>query len=359
MQEENIQFESGSSFYNPHMKLCRSISSLAVGAIEGEIEICDGFSSTGIRGIRYAKENPNVSHVSFVEFDKNAAALCRKNISSNSVKGELFEEDFNHHLMGRSYNLVELDPFGSPAPYSHFAIRSFRRMKSGYVSATATDTAVLCGAHHAACLKYYHSRPLHNELCHEAGARILLKHFAGLASEFDFGMVPLFTLSHRHFFKIFLRLEKGAEKAVNNEKSIGYINFCPKCLWMEGAPIPKEKCPRCKSRTEYGGPLWLGNLHSKEHVMKMAKLNEERSYRDKAEIGKLLSLMHAEDDFPPYFFDVHRSCRRFGLRNPKPIEEIIAALKKRKYSASRTHFSPTGIRTDAPASVFRKLISSK
>ena len=212
MEEENIKFEAGMSFYNPHMRLCRSISSLAVGAIRisaemtgrihfaaaktGEVlqnftnqrvsaiahplEICDGFSSTGIRGIRYAKENKNVARASFVEFDHSAAELCRKNIVSNSIPGELFEQEFNHHLMDASYDLVELDPFGSPVPYSYFAIRSFRRMKEGYVSATATDTAVLCGAHYAACQKYYHSRPLHNELCHEAGARILLKHFANL-----------------------------------------------------------------------------------------------------------------------------------------------------------------------------------
>lgn len=359
MEEEGIIFEAGASFYNPHMRLCRSISSLAVGAIEKPLEICDGFSSTGIRGIRYAKENSNVSRTAFVEFDSSAAALCRKNISSNSVSGEIFEEDFNRHLMGHSYNLVELDPFGSPAPHSYFAMRSFRRMREGYVSATATDTAVLCGAHYAACLKCYHSRPLHNELCHEAGARILLKHFANLASEFDFGIVPLFTLSHRHFFKIFIKLEKGAEKAVGNEKSIGFISFCPKCLWMEGSHVPREKCPKCKSRADWGGPLWLGRLHSREHIAAMRALNEERNYKDKAEIGKLLSLMEKEDDFPPYFFDVHMSCKRFGLRNPRPIGEIIAALERRKYSAARTHFSPTGIKTDAPAAALKKLISPK
>lgn len=359
MEEENIKFESGASFYNQHMRLCRSISSLAVGAIEHPLSICDGFSSTGIRGIRYAKENPNVSRTAFVEFDESAANLCRKNISSNSVKGELFEEEFNHHLMDTSYNLVELDPFGSPVPHSYFAMRSFRRMKEGYISATATDTAVLCGAHYAACIKYYHSRPLHNELCHEAGARILLKHFANLASEFDFGIVPLFTLSHRHFFKVFMRLEKGAEKAVQNEKEIGFINFCPKCGYREGNPIPLAKCPKCKSKMEYGGPFWLGKLHSKEHIRKMKELNEARGYADKKAISSLLSLMEKEDSFPPYFFDVHRSCKRFGLHNPKPIEEIIAALKKKKYSAARTHFSPTGIKTDAPPSVLKRLIAFK
>ncbi len=359
MEEESITFETGSSFYNPHMRLCRSISSLAVGAIGQPLEICDGFSSTGIRGIRYAKENQNVSKTTFVEFEESAAALCRKNISSSSVKGEVFEEDFNHHLMDHSYNLVEVDPFGSPAPYSHFAVRSFRRMKSGYISATATDTAVLCGAHYAACLKQYHSRPLHNELCHEAGARILLKHFANLASEFDFGIVPLFTLSHRHFFKVFLKLEKGAEKAVNNEKQIGFLNFCPKCGWRGAGEIPIQKCPKCKSKIEWGGPLWLGNLHSKTHIRRMQGLNEGRDYKDKSKISSLLSLMEKEDDFPPYFFDVHRSCKRFGLHNPKPIEEIIAALKKKKYSAARTHFSPTGIKTNAPASALKRLIARK
>ncbi|HNT60888.1 MAG TPA: hypothetical protein PKJ97_02845 [Candidatus Bilamarchaeaceae archaeon] len=356
MNEENIDFETGTSFYNPHMRLCRSISSLAVGAIEKEIEICDGFSSTGIRGIRYAKENPNVSKTSFVEFDESAAELCRRNILSNSIKGEVFEEDFNRHLMGHSYDLVELDPFGSPAPYSYFAVRSFRRMKSGFISATATDTAILCGAHSAACLKAYHARPLHNEICHEAGARILLRHFANLASEFDFGIFPLFTLSHRHFFKAFIRLEKGAAKAVENEKKSGFIIFCPKCGHMQASPIPAPKCPKCRGEAEWGGPLWLGNLHSQEHIRKMAALNQERDYADKAKISSLLSLMEKEDSFPPYYFEVHRTCKRLGLPNPKPIAGIISCLEKKGHSAMRTHFSPTAIRTDAPVSALKKAV---
>jgi tRNA (guanine26-N2/guanine27-N2)-dimethyltransferase len=260
--------------------------------------------------------------------------------------------------MENSYNLVELDPFGSPIPYSYFAMRSFRRIRKGFISATATDTAVLCGAHYAACLKHYHSRPLHNEICHETGARILLKHFADLASGFDFGLFPLFTLSHRHFFKLFFRLEKGAEKAVQNQKSSGYITFCPSCGHREAGPLPFSQCPRCSSKAEWGGPLWLGPLHSKAHIRKMQSLNEERNYKDKKEMGKLLSLMEKEDDFPPYYFDIHSSCRRFGLHNPKPIDEITRALEKEGSPASRTHFSPTAVKTTAPAHVLKKLIGA-
>ena len=65
------EFEKVSSeapvFYNPHMELNRDLSILAIQAFqkkeEREIDICDLFGGSGIRGIRYKNEIDGVGHV--------------------------------------------------------------------------------------------------------------------------------------------------------------------------------------------------------------------------------------------------------------------------------------------------------
>ena len=355
-EEERIKFEKGSAFYNPQMRLCRSFSSLAIGAIGEKLGICDGLSATGIRGIRYAKENPNAESVDFVDIDETAVKLCRKNKARNKVKGKCFKDDLNSHLMNRNYDFLELDPFGSPTPHLYFALRSFRRKKSGYLSITATDTAVLCGAHFSACLKNYHSRPLHNELCHEAGIRILWKYAANISSEFDFGTLPLFSLSHGHYFKIMLKIERGAKKAVESEKKTGFLTYCPACGHREAGPIPLPECPLCKKQAQWAGPLWLGPLHSKSLLRKMGKLNEKRNYSDQGEIAKLLSIMEGEDSFPPYFFDIHAESRRAGKPSLISVKKAIKKLQENGFSAARTHFRPTSLKTTAGIKEFLRAL---
>jgi len=67
MDEEGISFTAGKNvFYNPNMKFCRSVSSLAVGVIGGKLSVIDAFCASGIRGIRYAKENSNVEKLTFL-----------------------------------------------------------------------------------------------------------------------------------------------------------------------------------------------------------------------------------------------------------------------------------------------------
>ncbi len=252
-------------FFNKRMELCRDVSSLAVGAIEEKLDVLDAFCATGVRGIRYKGENENVGKVSFADMSKKAEKAVESNCKKNGMKGcEIFQGDVNEFLFENSFDLVEIDPFGSPVPFLYDAVRSFSREKQGYLSVTATDTAVLCGAHAKACLKNYGSKPLNNEFCHEVGARILLGKIARVAGEFDFGLVPLFTLSRQHYFKVVLKLERGAEKAVESVKKMGIVSWCSKCFereWNFGFGV-REKCS-CGVQHEHAGMLWLGGFGRK------------------------------------------------------------------------------------------------
>lgn len=358
MEEEGIRFEQGKLFYNTHMQLCRSFSSLLVGSLGGELSFLDGFCASGIRGIRYAKENPNVSSLDFVDISEEAAGLALENANGNGLESvQAHHAEFNSFMMEREYDFVEIDPFGSPAPYTYHAIRSFRGKKEGYLSISATDTAVLCGAHPHACKRVYHSTPLHDEILHECGIRILWKYVSNIANEFNFGIKPLASLSHRHFFKIFLKLERGSERALDSFGKIGYVNFCHSCGHRQSGKYGLETCPKCGKKPGACGPLWLGELHDLETIRKMKELNSQRDYSDKAKLDSLLSLMEGEVGMPPWFYEVHASCRRLNIQPPPRIDALIEKLKEEGFGAVRTHFTPLGIKTDAGICGFGRALS--
>lgn len=355
------------AFYNPHMELSRDISSLAVAALDGalpdnqKLRICDGMSATGIRGIRYAVENKNVESVTFIDMDKAACELTEENAKRNGLQDfaafsgphfRVMEDDINHHLYrgGEKFNFVELDPFGSPVPFIRSALLNLRASKRGILSVTATDTAVLCGAHHKACIINYGSRPLHTFFCHEAAVRILAGHIVRIAAPLHLGVKPLLLLSKRHYVKGIFEINKSAVSAFDSMSNIGYASFCPKCLAIKTMqnPMISQKCEDCGSIVNWGGQLWLGELHDPNLLDKMQQINSERNYNNKTKIANLILQMRQELGMPQFYYDIHSVADHFGAM-PKPFDKIVSELQDKGFVVSRTHFNELAIKTNAPA----------
>jgi tRNA (guanine26-N2/guanine27-N2)-dimethyltransferase len=351
MKEEGVGFSvSKNVFYNPGMTFCRSMSSLAVGAIGNKLDVCDSFCASGIRGIRYAAENRNVKSVTFIDIEKAAARLAGKNSKKLRTKHRVVEGNISKLAFDIAADFLEVDPFGSPAPYLYDAFRFFNPKKTAYLSVTATDVAVLCGGKTKACMKNYHSRPLNNEFTHETGLRILIKKIAETAAEFNMGIKPLVSFSDRHYLKTILEVKRSAERAYESMRSLGYIEFCPSCGYREAVVFPKGKC-RCGKKTDYAGPVWLGESCEKKFLEKMEKLNGKRDYSHQHEIGKFLNIMKGESGMPPYYYNVHVLSKRQEKGHVPRMDEIMEKIRKKGYRVSRTHFSPVSIKTDAPYDV--------
>ena len=62
-------------------------------------------------------------------------------------------------------------------------------------------------------------------------------------------------------------------------------------------------------------------------------------------------LAEGEALLPPYHFDLHEASRRLKI-SPPPVASVVEELRSMGFRASRTHFSPTGIKTDASYSEF-------
>ena len=80
-------------FYNPVMEFNRDLTVLAFRSyqkmVNHEVKICEPLTSQGIRGIRYAVEVDNVSHVMASDINRHAFDLAQYNIELNNLKEKI------------------------------------------------------------------------------------------------------------------------------------------------------------------------------------------------------------------------------------------------------------------------------
>jgi len=97
------------------------------------------------------------------------------------------------------------------------------------------------------------------------------------------------------------------------------------------------------------GPMWLGMLHDKSRIKKML------TYSEGGDGHKLLETLYNEPPIP-FYYDVHQLAKAVR-KSPIRIDAIIDGLKEGGYMAGRTHFSPTGIKSNAPVEEVKKRLS--
>ncbi|HSO25912.1 MAG TPA: tRNA (guanine(10)-N(2))-dimethyltransferase, partial [Methanobacteriaceae archaeon] len=245
-------------FYNPAMELNRDLSILALQKFQmdlgEEINICDAFGGSGIRGIRYALEISGVSHVVVNDISSLAVQFEKENADLNDVQNlEISQNDANLVLRERrgEFDVVDIDPFGTP---SYFVDSVANSLKSdSMLCITATDTSALCGTYKEPCIRKYNAVPLKTDYCHENGIRILAGFVALTFAKYKKSVVVKFSHSSEHYMRLYLQVEKGAKQADESLKNMGFIIHCRKCLFRNPinglAPHIPDKCPECGEKT--------------------------------------------------------------------------------------------------------------
>ena len=351
-------------FYNPVMELNRDISVIALQAFRNsqhqDLSICDAFGGTGIRGIRYSLEIEGVESVVINDLNPLAVQFADENIRKNGLGNvRVCREDAN--ILMRScrgkFDVVDVDPFGTPATYIESAAISLKA--GGMLCVTATDTSSLCGTYKEPCIRKYGSMPLKTEYCHEVGLRILAGFISRTFSKYKKFITLKFSHSSEHYLRIYLTVGKGAKKTDASLKNQGYIAHCPKCLYRMSAPgitphIPST-CPQCGGTFQIGGPLWLGNLLDTEFIEDLMNLLPTLPLKKDKETLKLLERCYEESTGPATFYDLHQISKKLKISAP-PINQVLIKLEEEGYFASRTHFKPTGIKTDAPLEVIDRTV---
>ncbi len=352
-QDTATQFPPGTApvFFNRRMELNRD-ATVVILSILGPSDYLDAMGASGVRGLRVANECG--IPVTINERDPKGISLITENIKHLDLPIEIVQRDGNSLLSDRSFDAVDLDPFGTPAPFIDSGVRGTRR----FLFVTATDTAPLCGAHFKAGKRRYYAQPMNTEYHGEVGLRILLGFIVRETIKYDRGVEPLFCFAHQHFVRLHLRLLRGALAADETMKNIGYVLQCKKCPYREeqrGMFPEQVHCPLCQEKLNPIGPLWLGGIQHEETLRLMQERLELMELGTKKDLVKLIGL--CRDELPTSsYYDYHELAKIVGC-SPPTINAVIDNIIASGYSATRTHFSGYGIKTKAPLQVIFDAVS--
>jgi len=234
-------------------------------------------------------------------------------------------------INNKPFDYMDIDPFGTPNPFLDAACRSLK--SDGILAITATDTSALCGSYPKACQRKYWAEPLRNELMHEIGLRILIRKVQLMGLNHQRALFPIVSYSIDHYMRIFFVFKKGK---ANMDKILTKHEF------FDG---------------KYG-PMWMGELNDLKILIKIKKAywkSSSTAFIDERTM-KLVNQLIEETTIGGFgFFDVHKLAKKLKGKSIPKFEIIMNALIKKKFKASRTHFSVTGIKTNANKKEFDKI----
>jgi tRNA (guanine26-N2/guanine27-N2)-dimethyltransferase len=306
-----------------------------------------------------------VKTVVISDISRKAAELTMQNVKANNLSDRVIVEnqDANkllscHGAPRRRFDVVNIDPFGSPVRYIDSAIRALRN--NGLLALTATDMAPLCGVHPRACIRKYGGKPLRTEYCHELAIRLLAGCLALTAAKHDIGTKIMFSHCSDHYVRVYAMLHYGAKKADEALENMGYVQHCFNCLHREAIktmfPLGKpDKCVECQGRLSFAGPLWLGPICDEEFSKLMEEELGHRAFKNEKNIRTLLALTKEESNAPQTYYVVDKLSSKLGLPVP-PVKLIIEKLRDYGFRASLTHFHTRGIKSDASAESVKRVL---
>ncbi len=338
-------------FFNPVQELNRDLT-IAVLRAYREREprartYLDAMTASGARGVRAGNDGWEVT---CCDVDEDAVELCRENLASNEVEATVVNRDVNALLHEDYFDVVDIDPFGTPIPFADAAFQGTRNL----LCVTATDTAPLCGAHFESGVRSYSAVPRNTEYHAEMGVRILLSALVRTGARYDIAPRPLLTHATKHYVRTYLELDRGATVANEALEQLGYIHHCEHCLYRESEhgliASPPSSCPNCGYGIQTAGPVWLDGTCEPEFVGLVGDyLTDELGTADKIE--ELLETLAAELPVPTHY-DQHRLCKRWG-RSAPAMAEFLGQLQDGGHAVSRTHYGGTTFKTTAAVDEIR------
>ena len=291
-------------------------------------------AATGARGLRLLVEGGTFETFTLTEANPEAVEVLRAN--AGSVAGtRVVRADAREPPSGAPFDYVDLDPYGTPAPFVDTALAAVR--PGGVLAVTATDMTVLAGAQPDACRRRYAARPVRGRLGPEGGLRILLAFIARRARAQDRGVRSVFSYVLGHHVRAVVEVAGAPREA----DPVGSIDTE---VWA-GPPVG--------GHGSYG-PLWLGPLFDPGLT---PSLQPPPEASDPARLASLLDRIREEVTVDvPFYYEPNAIAKSLSLLQPPARETIVNALRTAGYRAARTHVRPEGFRTDAPRSEVEAIV---
>lgn len=391
--------------------------------------ILDALSATGLRALRYASEIPFATAIVANDRERSATNSIKMNVEHNKLGGMITTttEDALRHMYGvayppadshgpthinRKYDVIDLDPYGTAAPFVDAALQSLE--DGGMLCVTCTDSGVWasCG-YSEKTYALYGGMPIKGLHSHEGGLRLILHSVASSAAKYGMAIEPLLSLSIDFYARTFIRVRKSpADVKFLPGKTMLVYSCDHGCgAWttqpigrhvkhknsdinwkysIAQAPLADRACEHCGSKQHLAGPMWGGPLHNPAFVEKMLddlKGADADVYQTKPRIEGMLDTALEElvvnpeiadfrgvppeskdgkkDIVPktpveaidnhPFFFIPSALCKVIKSRAPPEIL-IKGAIRHAGYRATRSHCKPGSIKTDAPWTVIWEIL---
>ena len=383
------------AFFNPRARLSRDVSVVAYSAFASALGrpaiMLEALSGLGARGLRAAVESGldlvvlndlNAAALGLAERSAEANGLCNVELSRREACAFLLSRMWGGSAVGsaggggsgdraprRRADIVDIDPFGSPAPYLDCCLRAVSR--GGMLSMTATDLQVLNGMFPAACARRYGGIPMRRSgFGDEASLRLMLGCLCSIAGRLDLSVEPLLVHSDQHYYRAYARIGGRADQA----RMMGRLHLCRRCGWRGashpcpdgqagrggGRPrrtaaagasralLPLSDCPECGAPgPDSAGPLWAGPIFDAQFARLMAA--SAASLPVGRECAPLLERAAAEAEMPAAYHTLDEAASRAGTHPPR-LDRMVRSLRAAGHAASPTSLNPTGFRTAAPPS---------
>ena len=344
-----------------------------------KFNILEALSASGLRSVRYAKEMPNlVNSILANDLSEEAVESIQRNAEYNDVsdivkpnQGDACDVMYRHRGPSKRFHVVDLDPYGTAAPFMDAAIQCIE--DGGLLCVTCTDLGVLCGQRPDTCFAKYGGVGLKSDYCHEMALRIVLHSLQSAASRYKKIVVPLMSCSIDFYVRLFVKIEDSAEGsryAASNTATVYQCALCPSfntASFGQMTPLPKGSakytysrlesinynCQHCGGVVHIHGPAWIAPIHNKDFVAQMIKhLEEERSKELYATRDRMLgmSTLISEEIDAPFYYKLDKISSSVKCSTPSLID-ATSALLNAGYKTSGTHCCPNALKTNAPSSV--------
>lgn len=346
-------------FFNPDMKFNRDVSVECLKAFgktrakaqpesgAQKMAVCDILSGSGIRGIRYLLEVPDIDLAVLNDLNPTAVSIIKKNIALNKVGNAVVEKMDANVLLSMNKNkftFIDVDPFGSPAFFIDSAGRALHHRSM--LAATATDLGPLAGTYPGTCRRRYGAKSLKSDIMHETGIRILAGYIITALAKYDFGFMPVLSFASRHYYRIFGITDRRRSSADVSMSKIGFFLYCRKCGERRFSEQNSGMCG-CGNAFDFAGPLYTGQLCDPGFIANIKPESDE--------LKKFFDVVVEESNSCGMLYDIHEICSKNKI-SPTKTDAVIERIREQGYAATRSIFEGPKMRTDAPLPVIIKSI---
>lgn len=340
------------------------------------VRILEALSATGLRAIRYGHEIPQVSRVVANDLLAEAVASISRSSQYNGLENIVVghQGDAIKYMGSLSdsdkFHVVDLDPYGTAAPFLDSAVQLVR--DNGLLMVTCTDAGVLAGVGYPEkCFALYGGNNFGNtsmglELNHEAGIRLMLGTIASAAARYKKAIEPVLSLSIDYYFRVFVRITTSPLKVKELAANTMLSYHCVGCGYqvdqrlgrLNGknhqtprvSKLPGENCNYCDRVFHLAGPMWGGQLHDPDFIDEVLEINKTASsevYGTRERIKGMLVLAKNELPTAPFYINLNQLSSLFKSP-PLPIDDFAKAIGNLGYHVSLTHAKKNCVKTDAP-----------